>query len=347
VNRESGHLRAGSRRRVGADTPRRSRRRRLLIALGATALASVLTPHAQSQARVWRIGFLEPAPASGSGARWVEALRAGLRDLGYVEGRNLVIEFRRAEGKYERLPGLAAELVRLEVDVIVTHTTAASRAAKDATTTIPIVMAIVGDPVASGIVASLARPGGNVTGLTALLRETAVKRLELLKEAFPRIRRVAVLGRSINAPAIASLDVAAASLKLELQRLGALGPDEINSAFAAMVKGRVDAVLVGDDVTLLAYFGAIAKLAGKLRLPSIGPYDFAEDGGLMAYSTNVSDFFYRAATLVDRILKGTKPSDLPIEQAMRIATLLNLKTAKALGIQFPQSVLLRADRVIE
>ena len=329
-------------------------RRKLLVAFAASVLAAPLAALAQQKGKVWRIGFLEPAPASGS-ARWVEALRAGLRDLGYVEGRNLVIEVRRAEGKYERLPALAAELVRLEVDVIVTHSTPGSRAAKAATTTIPIVMAIVADPVASGIVASLARPGGNVTGLTALNRETGVKRLELLKDAFPHIQRVAVLGnpdntspgRPANAGTFGQVRAAAASLKLEIQRIGVRGPGEIDSAFAAMVKGRVDAVIVADDPTLITYYGAIAKLAGKLRLPSIGPVEFAEDGGLMSHSVNRYDFFHRAATLVDKILKGAKPSDLPIEQAMRIETTLNLKTAKALGITFPPVVLVRADRVIE
>jgi putative ABC transport system substrate-binding protein len=326
-------------------------RRRLVIALGAGALTAPLAAFAQKKGKVWRIGFLEPSTAAGT-ARWAEALRAGLRDLGYVEGKNLVIEFRTADGKSERLPGLAAELVQLKVDVIVTHSTLASRAAKAATATIPIVMAIVADPVRTGLVASLARPGGNITGMTPFIAEVVVKRLELLKDAFPHIRQVALLfnpDTSIRREpgTIGPLGVAAASLKLELHRFGARGADEIDSAFAAMAKRRVDAVMVGDNPFHLAQFGTIAKLAGGLRLPSIGPVEFADDGGLMAYSPNRADFFRRAATLVDKIFKGARPADLPVEQATHFETVLNLKTAKALGVTFPPLVLVRATRVIE
>jgi putative ABC transport system substrate-binding protein len=324
-------------------------RRKLLVALGAGALAAPLTSFAQQKGKVWRIGFLGAASASGF-ARRVDALRAGLRDLGYVEGKNLVIEFRWAEGKYERLPELAAELVRLKVDVIVTHGPVGSLAAKSATTTIPIVVTAVGDAIALGLVASLARPGGNVTGMASLSSEVTAKRLELLKDAFPRTRQVAVL---LNAdspatiPTLRAMEATAASLKLELQQFPVRGPGEFDGAFAAMAKRRVDAVVVLDDGMLAAHVGAIAKLAAKMRLPSIGLGEFAEAGGLMAYGVNRVESFHRAAYFVDRILKGAKPADLPVEQATRFETVLNLKTAKALGLQFPQAVLARADRVIE
>jgi len=325
-------------------------RRKLVIALGAGALAAPLATFAQQKDKVWRIGFLGTATASGFAGR-VEALRAGLRDLGYVEGKNIVIEFRWAEGKYERLPELAAELVRLKVDVIVTHGSVGTPAARAATTTIPIVMATSGDAVGSGLVASLARPGGNVTGMASFSPEGVAKRLELLKDAFPRTRQVAFLlnpdnpgNLKLGFPAI---EAAAKSLKLELQQFGVRGPGDIDSSFAAMAKRPVDAVVSADDAVLIANAGAIAKLAAKMRLPSIGSSEFAEAGGLMAYGVNRRETFRRAAYFVDRIFKGAKPADLPVEQATRFETVVNLKTAKALGITIPQSFLLRTDRVIE
>jgi putative tryptophan/tyrosine transport system substrate-binding protein len=325
-------------------------RRKLLVALGVGALATPLTAFAQQKGKVWRIGFLGTASASGYAGR-VDALRAGLRDLGYVEGKNIVIEFRWAEGKYERLPELAAELVRLKVEIIVAQGTPGILAAKNATTTIPIVMPASADPVAVGLVASLARPGGNVTGMTGFGPEGAAKRLELLKDAFPRTRQVAVLFNPDNSNYIRlglpALEATAKSLKLELQQFPVRGPGDIDSAFAAMAKRRVDAVVFIDDAMLVANVGVIAKLAAKMRLPSVGPSDLAEAGGLMAYGVNRLDSFRRAAYFVDRILKGAKPADLPVEQATRFETVLNLKTAKALGLQFPQAVLARADRVIE
>jgi len=320
------------------------------VALGAGALAAPLGSLAQQKGKVWRIGFLGAATASGS-ARRVEALRAGLRDLGYVEGKNIVIEFRWAEGNYERLPQLAAELVRLKVDVLVTAGTPSILAAKSATTTIPIVMASGGDPVATGLVTSLARPGGNVTGMAGFSPELMVKRLELLKDVFPRARQVAVLFNPDNPShikiSLPVMDAAAKSLKLELHQFGARGPSEFESAFAAMAKRRVDAVVTSQDSMRTDNAGAIANLAAKMRLPSVGFPEFAEAGGLMAYGVNRVEFFRRAAYFVDRILKGARPGDLPVEQATRFETVLNLKTAKALGLQFPQAVLARADRVIE
>jgi putative ABC transport system substrate-binding protein len=325
-------------------------RRKLIVALGAGALAAPLGSLAQQKGKVWRIGFLGAATASGS-ARRVEALRAGLRDLGYVEGKNIVIEFRWAEGNYERLPQLAAELVRLKVDVLVTAGTPSILAAKSATTTIPIVMASGGDPVATGLVTSLARPGGNVTGMAGFSPELMVKRLELLKDVFPRARQVAVLFNPDNPShikiSLPVMDAAAKSLKLELHQFGARGPSEFESAFAAMAKRRVDAVVTSQDSMLTDNAGAIANLAAKMRLPSVGFPEFAEAGGLMAYGVNRVEFFRRAAYFVDRILKGARPGDLPVEQATRFETVLNLKSAKALGLQFPQAVLARADRVIE
>jgi putative ABC transport system substrate-binding protein len=320
------------------------------MALAAVALGAPLAAFAQQKGKVWRIGFLGLTSASGLASR-MEALRAGLRDLGYVEGKNLVIEYRWAEGKAERLPELAGELVRLKVDVIVTHQAAGIRAAKGATTTIPIVMASGNDPVALGFAASLARPGGNVTGMTAINTETTAKRLELLKDAFPRARQVAFLfnpdGVGLVALVLPAMEVAAKSLKLELHQFSVRRPGEFESAFAAMAKRRVDAVVLHDESMLVANFGTIAKLAAKMRLPSIGQSEFAEAGGLMAYGADRRELWRRAAYFVDRILKGAKPADLPVEQATRLETVVNLKTAKALGITIPQSFLLRTDRVIE
>jgi putative ABC transport system substrate-binding protein len=325
-------------------------RRKLLVALGAGGLAAPLISFAQQKGKVWRIGFLGAASASGISRR-MDAFRAGLRDLGYVEGKNLVIEYRWAEEKYDRLPELAAELVRLKVEVIVTPGNPGIIAAKNATTTIPIVMAVSGDPVATGFVASLARPGGNITGMAGFGPEGSAKRLELLKDAFPRTRQVAVLLNPDNPGnirlAFPAMEATAKSLKLELQPFGVRGPVEIDSAFAAMAKRRVDAVVSTDDGLFIANAGAIANLAAKLRLPSVGTSEFAEAGGLMAYGANRVEMFRRAAYFVDRIFKGAKPADLPVEQATRFETVLNQKTAKALGLQFPQAVLARADRVIE
>jgi putative ABC transport system substrate-binding protein len=325
-------------------------RRKLLIALGTAALVAPFAVLAQQKGKVWRIGFLGATSASGLAGR-VDALRAGLRDLGYVEGKNIAIEFRWAEEKYERLPQLAAELVRLKVDVIVSHGGAGTLAAKSATTIIPIVMASSGDPVALGLVASLARPGGNVTGMAGFGSEGTAKRLELLRDAFPRTRQVAVLLNPDNPGniknVIPAMETAAKSLKLELQQFPVRGPGEFESAFAAMAKRRVDAVVTTDDGVFIVNAGAIAKLAARMRLPSIGLPEFAEAGGLMAYGADRRELFRRAAYFVDRVFKGAKPGDLPVEQATRFETVLNQKTAKALGLQFPERVLARADRVIE
>ncbi len=321
----------------------------LVVMFTLGVLVVPLAADAQQAGKVPRIGFLGVTSESAFGDR-LEAFRKGLRDLGYVEGKNLNIEVRWARGHYERLPALAAELVGLQVDVLVTHATPGTWAAKRATTTIPIVMAVSGDAVATGLVASLARPGGNLTGGTYFSPELNAKGLELLKEAFPRIRRVAVLVNPDNpqkGPMLRAMALTAGPLKLELQQFEARGPNEFESVFAAMAKQRVDAFVTHDDSVLIDNARGLAALAAKGRLPSTGFKTFAEAGGLMGYGVNFPEMYRRAAVLVDKILKGAKPADLPVEQATKFELVINLKTAKALGLTIPQSVLIRADEVIQ
>ena len=326
-------------------------RRKLIVAFGMSVLAAPLETFAQQPASgMHRIGFL--GPTSGAGiAKRLEGLRLGLRELGYVEGKNLFIEFRWAEGKYDRLTELAAELVHLNVELIVTYATPGSRAAKQATTAIPIVVASVGDAVAAGLVASLARPGGNITGSTVFSPELQAKRLELLKEAFPRIKRVAVLTNlenvAFNGPNLQAMTVTAKSLKMELQQFGVRSPYEFENAFAAMSKQRFEAVAVTEDVMLTANAEAVASLAARHKIPAVGSVEFAESGGLMAYGVNFPAMFRRAAVFIDKILKGAKPGDLPIEQATTFELVINMKAAKPLGIKFPNSILVRVDKVID
>jgi putative ABC transport system substrate-binding protein len=324
-------------------------RRTFIGTLAGGLLAGPLAAEAQPQAKVNRLGFLGGASPVGY-AHLVEALRQGLHDLGYVEGKNLAIEYRWAEGKYDRLPDLAAELVRLKVDLIVTHGTPASLAAKQATPTIPIVMAIVGDVVATGLVTSIPRPGGNITGSTFFFPELSAKRVELLKEAVPRTTRIAALTNRDNPGARPSLDAMepiAKLLKVELQTVGVRGPDDFPDAFSAMVKGRVDGVVVIDDGMLIANARQVADLAAKHRLPTIGFREYADAGGLLAYAVNFPAIWRRAAVFVDKILKGAKPGELPIEQATRFEFVVNLKSAKTLGLTIPSSVLARADEIIQ
>jgi putative ABC transport system substrate-binding protein len=324
-------------------------RRKLIVALGAGALAAPLACLGQSPAKGARIGFLGAGSASGS-AEWVEALRAGLRDLGYREGENLVIEFRWAEGKYDRLPDLVTELVRLKVDALVTHGTPGTLAGKRATATIPIVMAASGDPIGTGLVASLAHPGGNITGSTFFDAEISAKRLELLKDILPSTKRIAVLlnlDNSVNAPMLQAMEVTAKSLKLELQTFGVRSPGEFESAFSAMAKRRIDAVTIQQEVLFSANVKGLADLAAKHRFPSVGFVGLAEAGGLMSYGVNFPVLFRRAAVFVDKILKGANPGDLPIERATSFDFHVNRKTAKALGIKIPNSILVRANKVIE
>jgi putative ABC transport system substrate-binding protein len=321
-------------------------RRRLLLAAGAGALAAPFA--AFSQARIYRIGFI--GFHSSSFAPRFDALRAGLRYLGYVEGKNLVIEQRWAEGKNERLPELAAELVRQKPDVIVTHGTPGTLAAKRATATIPIVMAQSGDPVAAGIVPSLSRPGGNVTGLTQLSSQIYGKRLELLKETVPAGVRFGLLFNPTN-PAYQTINPevgkAAAVMKVALHYFEARREEELGAAFAAMSKTRLDGLVITDDSLLTSIPKPIAELATRGRLPSIGAVEYVRGGGMMAHSANFNDMFRRAATYVDRILKGAKPGDLPIEQPVQFETLINVRAAKAIGLSIPRTILVRADRIIE
>ena len=324
-------------------------RRNFIALVGGAAAAWPLAARTQPASRIFRVGFVG-LPTADSLPKRPEAFRAGLRDLGYQEGRNIVIELRWADGHYERLPALFAELIRLNVDVIVTHGTPGGLAAKQATTTIPIVFATAGDAVASGLVASLARPGANVTGSTYFVPELSAKQLELLKEAIPALTDVAILlnpANPMNEPAVPAMKLTAQLLKLQLHQFGVRGPTEFDGAFAAMAARRVGALVAIDDATLIANAPAIAKLAFRQRLPASGWPDFAAAGGLMAYGANYLDMFRRAATFVDKILKGTNPMDIPVERATKFETIVNLKTAKALGIDMPTSLLLRADEVIE
>ncbi len=324
-------------------------RRQLLIALGASSLAAPFGSLAQPQSRVWRIGFLGAASASGY-VKEVDAIRAGLRDLGYVENKNIVIEFRWAESNPERLKAMAAELVALKPDVIITHAVLGTRAVAQVTRTIPIVIADGPDPVAMGFAASLARPGGNITGSTSFQTEIAAKRFELLKETVPRIKRVALLVNPLNpgnAVILPAMEAAAKQMKVELHQFSAQGPEELAGAFAAMTKKRVEAAVIGEDPLLNSSIGVIAALAATHRLPTSGITTFPDAGGLLGYGANRPVVYGRAAYFVDKILKGAKPGDIPIERTTRFDLVINLKTAKALGIKIPQQVLQRADRVIE
>jgi putative ABC transport system substrate-binding protein len=326
--------------------------RRKLIIAGGAALGSVAVPFAclaQQQGKVWRIGFLGSTSAVDAASR-LDVFRAGLRDLGYVEGKNILIEYRWAEDKYERLGELAADLVRSRVDVIVTYGTPGTRAAKLATTTIPIVMTSSGDAVATGLVAGLARPGGNVTGLAFFSPEISAKRLEMLKEAVPRVTQVAYLLNPANSVAVANLkamETTARILKIGLRSVEARHPGDLEGAFAAMASQHVDAVSVGQDSMLVANYRGIAARAAKQRLTSISSKEFAEAGGLIGYGHNSLELWRRGATYVDKIFKGARPADLPIEQPTRFELVVNMKTAKVLGVTIPQTVLVRADRVIE
>jgi len=318
--------------------------------LGVLLLALSLPARAQQPAKLPRIGYLDAASISSEAAR-NRAFRQGLGELGYVEGKNIVIEWRSAEEKPDRLPALAAELVRLKVDVIVTSGSSVTRAAKAATHTIPIVMAQDNDPVGNGFVASLARPGRNITGLATLAPEISGKRLELLKEIVPKISRVAVLGTSSapsNTQNLKETELAAGAFGMKLQYLDVLSPKDIETAFQAAGKERADAVLALGGFVLASQRAQIAVLAVKSRLPVISwRSDFVEAGGLMSYGVSLPDLDRRAATYVDKILKGAKPADLPVAQPTKFELVINLKAAKQIGLTIPPNVLARADRVIK
>ncbi len=312
-------------------------------------LASVSLAQAQQPAKIPRIGLLGATDLSTNSAR-IQAFRQGLRELGYVEGKSIIIEYRWAEGKSERLPNLAAELVRSKVDIIVTAGPAVSRPAKESTSTIPIVLAFDNDPVGSGFVASLARPGGNITGLSALLPELSGKRLEILKEVIPTLSRMVVLGTSTQpgtTQALREIELASEAFGVKQQFQDMVGPKDIETAFQAVSKARADAALVLSSAVIFSHRTQVAALAVKGRLPVIFPQnEFVEDGGLMSYAPNYADLFHRAATYVDKILKGAKPADLPIEQPIKFEFIVNLKAAKQIGLTIPPNVLVRADRVI-
>jgi putative ABC transport system substrate-binding protein len=325
------------------------RRRDLLAVLGVATAARPFTAWAQHAGKIHRIGYL--SPTAGLGAL-DKAFVQGLQELGYVEGKNIVIEYRFAEGKFERLAGLAAELVRLDVDVIVAAVTQASIAAKAATSSIPIVILAVSDPLGSGLVTSLARPEANVTGTSSMTGDVVGKWLELLKEIVPRLSRVAVLWNPDNAifqrQMLHSAERAGAVLGLQLRDIGARNPEEIGRTFETISKQNVDALLVMADPTFIANRALIIDFAARYRLPTIyGSPGYAEDGGLISYSPDMLGQSHRAAAYVDRILKGARPADLPVEQATRFELVINQNTAKALGLSIPLPLLGRADKVIE
>jgi len=322
-------------------------RRRFLLTSMAGALAGPLAAEAQQVPKVARIGYLRTS--GDAGARLREAFRKGLRDLGYVEGRNVVIEYRVDEGKRERLPALVTELVALKVDVIVTGGTLHTLAAKQATTTLPIVFTSVGDPVGSGLVTSLARPGGNITGMSTLAQKLVGKCLEQLKQAVPGVSRVAVLrDEHSGRDNLEEAEGAARALGVQLQVVEARGPAEFDRAFSDMTRARAGALTVLPTAMFFIERGRLVDLAAKNRLPTVFPYrEFVDIGGLMAYGPDLADLSRRAATYVDKILKGANPGDLPVEQPTKFDLVINLKTAKALGLTIPPSLLLRADQVIE
>jgi putative ABC transport system substrate-binding protein len=324
----------------------------IVFVLSILILASTHLAQAQQAKKVPRVGFLSGGGDPSNPGPRVEAFRQGLRDLGYVEGKNIIVEYRYIEGNLDRSPGLVAELIQSKVDVLVTTFLPGTRAARDATKTIPIVMVSFVDPVATGLVESLARPGGNITGLATLSRDLSGKRLELLKEVVPGISRVGAL-RDIDAPgpaiAFKEYEAAARALKIQLQSLEvrAQNPD-LEGAFQAAVKGRASALITIRNPLLNRFSKRIVDLAIKNRLPLMcEDSEYVEAGGLMSYSTIDADSFRRAAIYVDKILKGAKPADLPVEQPMKFELVINLKTAKQIGLTIPQSVLFRADKVIK
>ena len=319
-------------------------------ALSAMLFALCMSVEAQQPKKVPRIGYLIATSPSVISAR-IDAFRQGLREIGYVEGKSIVIDYRWAERKLDHLPALAAELVRLNVDIIVTAGPADTRAAKEATSTIPIVMSWDNDPVGNGFVGSLAQPGGNITGLSTLAPELSGKQMELLQEIIPRLSRVAVLGTSTqpgNAQALREVKLVGGAFKVQVQDIDVLTINDIETAFRAASKARADAVVVLGTPVTGSYRTQIAKLAVKSRLPAIySRSDFVEDGGLMSYGTSFIDLSRRAATYVDKILKGAKPADLPVEQPTKFELVINLKAAKQIGLTIPPNVLARADKVIK
>ena len=327
-----------------------SRRKLFVAALALGLFVLPVSSGAQTPPKIPRVGYVMPTTSTES-RDYFEAVRQGFRALGYVEGQSIALEVRWAEGRLERFPELVAEMVRLKVDVLVVGSTPGGLAAQKATTTIPVVMVGVGDPVRSGLVASLARPGGNLTGLSLMNPEISGKRLQLLKEVVPKVSRFAVLtnpGNPIHGTFWKETQVAARKLGVQLQSLEVRGPEDFERAFATATRARAGALLAFDDSLTLGYRTRIVALAAKSRFPAMyGFREFPDAGGLMAYGTNRLDLYRRTATYVDKILKGAKPGDLPVEQPTRFELVINLKAAKALGLTIPQAVLIRADQVIQ
>jgi putative ABC transport system substrate-binding protein len=325
------------------------RRRTFIEIVGGAAVTWPLAARAQPSGKVYRIGFLG-VTSQAEYARFVDPLRVGLRQLGYEEGKHIVIEYRWAEGRYDRLPELAAELVKLNVDVIVTHSTPGSRAAKQATSTVPIVMAAVSDPVDTGLVVSLARPGGNLTGLDIFLPEVCTKRVELIREAIPTLIRAAILLNPANPSHLMALAAArrtASALGLELVPIEVTARDDIAAAITSLAARPASALVAIDDPLIISNVKQIAAFALQNRLPLIGFKPFAEAGALMEYGPDVRDLFYRSAAFVDKILKGTPPGNLPIERAVKFELIVNQKTAKTLDVTVPLTLIARADQVID
>lgn len=323
-------------------------RRSFIDALAAGGLLSADIVWAQQATRIYRIGMLEAISAAQNAAN-LDAFRKGLREAGYVEGRNLVIEYRSADGRAERFAGLASEMVRLKVDVIVSRGTPAARAAKDATTTLPVVMATMGDPRA--LVASFARPGGNITGVTTFTTELTAKRLELLKELAPNLTRVAMLhnmGNPAAPPEWEEMQRAARTLGLQTELLDVRTSNDLDVAFSHAIQRHVDALVVGADGLTQVHQRLIVDSAARYRLAASYPArDFVEAGGLIAYAINYPDLYLRLASLVDKVLKGANPGDIPVERPTKVELAINLATAKALGLAVSESLLLRADRLIQ
>jgi len=319
------------------------------MAFFAVLVALSFPVYAQPTRTVYKIGYLVPTSQSVSVSR-LEAFRRGLRELGYTEGKNIIIEYRYTEGKPDRLNDMAAELIRLKVDVVVTSSSASVRAVKKASATTPVVFAAVGDPVASGLVASLAKPGGNITGLTMLSQELSGKRLELLKEAFPKLTRVAALWSSegTGLEVMKAVQTAAQGLGVKLQSLEIRTANDFDSAFEAAIRERAQSLLTHPLPVINLNRERIIQFAAKNRLPAMYPIpEFTDAGGLMSYAPNYADLYHRAAVYVDKILKGAKPADLPVEQPTKFELVINLKTAKQIGLTIPPNVLARADKVIK
>lgn len=331
--------------------PVRIARRRLLRALGFWAIAMPFGSFAQQSGKVWRVGFLALRRPVSLESDQFGGFAQGMRELGYVEGKNVLIEWRFADGGSERLPVLAAQLIQFKVDVILAAGTQAISAAQKATTSIPIVMAGANDPVGSGFVASLAHPGGNITGLSLLLEDITPKQLEILLVMVPRLSRLAVLANPANASYATlqgNVEAVARKAGVEVLAVQARTPGEIENAFSTMAQKTTGAVIIASDALFTQQIRQIATLADKTRLPVIGPFrQYADAGALMSYGQNFTDHFRRAATYVDKIFKGAKPADLPVEQPTKFELVVNLKTARLLGLSVPHELLLRADQVIE